>query len=700
MRPLVALVALAACHAPTVDEPAADSPVLCDRVAGGGPDLRVPVVGLSEAHTGARLFGPEDGYATADVALAAALAGDLDAPDLDAYAAGFAEVCAADATTMTVGAASVTLEGAIAWVRPGSGAVVVPDEAEAIALDLRGLPADLDEAQILTAVAAALGTPVARADREVRVWTGAVDQVFAAQGVYHVEVERRHVEDLPAEAAIDRPLFVVNDATLAPAAAAVAVDLARSGRAAIIGHDVLTAVGEMAWFGVGDRGLLVRVADHPAWPDRLPAAVRTDDPEAWLAAADLSALPAQGVDGPHDRSAIAERSPFDEPVRWDADLGNQRAGLVIAHGMVRTFWRYFAVEGDTVDERLVEVLPSIDGADRRVLLRAIGRLGESLHDGHVFFGDYAGAAPAGYAAATFDHLGDGTPVVRGTAIDGLNRGDALVAVDGRPIDEVYEDLLAWHGAATEAYARELASRELVTLSSAVTWRVRDPEGVERDVAVAPGPAEALYALPWGPTRPSGTLADLGAPDVAYVNLDSGVSSDLSAVIDAIDAAEGASGLVVDMRGYPGVDVYAVARALVDGPFDSPRFLTTVASGPRARDVLDEQYPLSGTRRWSAPIALVVGPRTVSAAENLSQMLVGAEVVRVVGRNSAATNGNITGLVLPGGDYVSFTGMEVRNPDGSVFHGTGIVPEVVVPLRAADLRDGVDADLVAAIAAIR
>jgi C-terminal processing protease CtpA/Prc len=89
---------------------------------------------------------------------------------------------------------------------------------------------------------------------------------------------------------------------------------------------------------------------------------------------------------------------------------------------------------------------------------------------------------------------------------------------------------------------------------------------------------------------------------------------------------------------------------------------------------------------------------VSAAENFMQMLVGAgRLAGIVGEQpSAGTNGNITGIQLPGGFGFIYTGMRVLNPDGSRHHGVGIVPTVQTTLTAADLRDGVDRDLLAAI----
>src|SRR5439155_24716603 len=92
-----------------------------------------------------------------------------------------------------------------------------------------------------------------------------------------------------------------------------------------------------------------------------------------------------------------------------------------------------------------------------------------------------------------------------------------------------------------------------------------------------------------------------------------------------------------------------------------------------------------------------GPHAASAAENFMQMLVGADrLLAVVRQRSAGTNGNITGAHVPGAFAFTYTGMEVRNPDGSTFHGAGIVPDVPVASSAADVRDGIDRELLTAI----
>jgi hypothetical protein len=199
-------------------------------------------------------------------------------------------------------------------------------------------------------------------------------------------------------------------------------------------------------------------------------------------------------------------------------------------------------------------------------------------------------------------------------------------------------------------------------------------------------------------RQNGALADLGASQLYYLNLNGFTTSSDAAMRAAIDEAAGAAGLVLDMRGYPGVNHYEVAARLIQDPFFSAIFKVNQFNGVDDSSISTAQYPLfpAGAPSFDGPIVLLTGPHAVSAAENFMQMLVGADRVTVVGQRSAGTNGNITGVQVPGGFGFSYTGMEVLNPDGSQHHGIGIEPDVYVPLTAEDLRDGIDRDLLTAI----
>jgi hypothetical protein len=690
--------------------PPLPSPDPCDRVLPGPAGSRAPAVDLSAAHAAVRFHGLEpasatgSGFRTADVALAAALDGDdpLGPAALDTYAAGLVTVCSLDATDAELGPATVTVQGDVAVVRPGTGPVSLPEDVRAVAVDLRGLPAvpGLREA-LAAAVAPALATPVSSLQRRVRFWQGLDDEVFAEANAYTQTLRATASSLLVGPAgSVDLPLAVLTDATLAPEAAELALTLRLGQRAWVLGEDLLTAVAELHWFGVGEAGLAVRTHelrwDGDRAPDAVPADARTADPLSLLAALPDDPPGAVAL-GPAVRPAVEVVDTFQDARPEAAGAGVARAALIASHGALRTFYPYFATVGDRLDDRLLEVLATADATDtgdRRVVRNLIRRLGESVSDGHHFVFDHH-TASAGCLPLVLGRVAGEVLVLRSTDASVL-AGDRLETLDDAPLAAWLDEELARSGGATDGYRFSIAVRELGADGAPFTLGVRDPGGTLRSVTMAVG---SCATAPWAESgRSNGWLDDLGAPTVYYLNLDGEVTSTIQAARDAIAAAELAAGIVLDMRGYPGVDHYEVAARLVPQPFFSPIFRTPQLLGLELKAVDEQEYALDpqDAPSYPGPVVLLVGNQTVSAAENLSIMLVDAGRVTVVGRRSAGTNGNITGAELPGGYALTFTGMEILHHDRSVFHGVGIVPDVEVAPTPAGLAAGEDADVEAAL----
>jgi peptidase S41-like protein len=458
--------------------------------------------------------------------------------------------------------------------------------------------------------------------------------------------------------------------------------------------------------GASPFELSVDVALAELWPDQIPADARLRDegPSSVIGQARRLLAAAPGpVSGDASRSFPAPVHPFG--VRQPVATGKPeaRAALLIAHGMTRQFFPYFDVVGDTIDERLLETLQAVedwDGADRRGFENVLRRFGEALRDGHQFVSNYGPPTFAGFLPVFLDEL-EGRPVVRRSSIPEIGAGDTILSIDGRPIEEVYAEQYRMTSAATPGWRFDVASRFVSRLTHPVRLVLADPDGAEREVSVAPQPGTAYSAavVPGVTGRASGPLDDLGAPGVYYLNMSGYVSPTMQHIRGALQEATalGAAGLVVDMRNYPGVNHYEVAARLVRQRFLSPQFHIW-QSLDRAYQVSQFSLTPLEAPAWSGPIVLLTGPHAVSAAENFMQMLVGAgRLTAVIGEHpSAGTNGNITGVQLPGGFGFSYTGMRVLNPDGSRHHGVGIVPTVDTTLSPADLRDGVDRDLLAAI----
>jgi len=89
------------------------------------------------------------------------------------------------------------------------------------------------------------------------------------------------------------------------------------------------------------------------------------------------------------------------------------------------------------------------------------------------------------------------------------------------------------------------------------------------------------------------------------------------------------------------------------------------------------------------IVYIIDGRAISTAESFLGYIEGYKLATLVGQPSAGTNGNINPFNLPGGYYVSWTGMKVLKHNGSQHHGIGILPNVYVTKTIQGIKDGRD-----------
>lgn len=679
---------------------------MCARATPGHAGQGSLFVDLSAAHAALRFFSPIDTESTADESLVTSLATGL--PNMGKYAVGLDGIACVQWATQdgTLPITSVQMVGDVAIVVPGLGNVVIPEGANAAILDMRGVPNAKEAPEMIrAAIAPLITTPFTMLAHRVRRHQGLHDAVFSSMNIYKNKIVNLPPVTIDPTGQRDLPLAVMTSDHLSPWAAEAAIALRTSNRAWLVGESILTAVAETRFFPVLDEGVTVRVMElvgpGGVIGDEIPADRRFATTEELACfASELIALgpPPAYVPTPSTRLVLVVHKDFNDIQPALGGVDEAMAAVLVAHGAARTFFPYFETVGDTIDDRLIEVLTDPQAP---TLPESLQRFGESLHDGHNFVINESTAQPAGFLPVIFEDIA-GEPVVRRSLAAGVSPGDTIIAIDGKTSQQWFAEELARTSAATPGYQFNIAARRLKVLSGPVDLTLRDPDGVETTITFQPQPLQDFQAIGFAPVvRPAGTLADLGAPSLYYINMTDEVLASVADFKTALTQASSSTGLVIDMRGYPGIDHYEVAQRLIQAPFSSPIFRVPVLSGLEARTIDESSYMLGPlvSPSFSGPIALIVGHATVSAAENFSIMLVDAGRVKVFGRQSAATNGNITGVEVPGAFGFSFTGMEVRHADAqkSVFHGIGIVPEVESQLTAAAFRDGIDPELEDAVA---
>ena len=668
---------------------------------------------LVALHGDVRFFGVHSGYAAVDDALSEALEAGWRRPHLDLYAEASEAICALSAGEAELGEATVSMDGDVAVVRPGVGWPGLPEGAAAVVLDLRELPASpqLDRALEAT-LSALLDEPLPRATAQVRQHNGMIDEVFSAENIFFMDLGRVQPRPWSGFAERARPLAVLTGPRMAPVAAELAGALRLDGRAWLLGPDVSASVAESRWRAVGGEGIAWRDRDLMWAGERWPDAIKSDDPVASVLGAKALMARAEGPGPlamtPASRPSVALFDPRPGGHAVAISPGQVRAALVTALGAAERFFAYWPRVEAQAWTRLHELMADSEVAaegGRRAAQQIIGRLGNALEDGHTFTNDTAPdetsiyADVVGFALAEFD-AAEGAPWVVRSAEPDLSPGDRVLAIDGVPVEARLSEILAVRSAATPGNHRQLAIPDLLQyLRGQITLSVEDLEGETRLVELTPHPREAFVAFDAErPVREAGWVDVPGAEDLYYVNLDMAAIEDGAALLPIIAEASEASGVILDMRGYPGVILTPILNWLLGG-YDSPEYRLPRWTGADRRDWVPRgrQIPASPTIEvYEGSVVLLVGPGSQSAAEDFSIPLVARERVTVVGRQSSGSDGNITGLNLPGGFTLTFTGLEVRYPGGAEFHGVGIRPDVEVEIAGQDLAEGVDRAVVTAV----
>jgi C-terminal processing protease CtpA/Prc len=139
----------------------------------------------------------------------------------------------------------------------------------------------------------------------------------------------------------------------------------------------------------------------------------------------------------------------------------------------------------------------------------------------------------------------------------------------------------------------------------------------------------------------------------------------------------AKAIICDLRGYPNGNHQLISHLLKTNDTAQWMWIPLIVY-PDYEQVTYEKVgwsmiPLKPT--LSAKIVFITDSRAISYAESYLGYIEGNKLATIVGQPTAGTNGNINPFTLPGGYFLTWTGMRVVKLDGSQHHGVGIIPNV-------------------------
>ncbi|WP_241759405.1 S41 family peptidase [Pyxidicoccus parkwayensis] len=359
--------------------------------------------------------------------------------------------------------------------------------------------------------------------------------------------------------------------------------------------------------------------------------------------------------------------------------------------VVQLFFPYTHLMDVDWSKQLPVLLKRFEAArDAKEYALEVAKASTDLRDGHVSI-----SGPPAYqefwieAGAPFDAQDIEGKVVVAEILDaelaqGLSVGDIIEKVDGEPLEERIRRIDAFKQNATEASTRlfninmALGGRQGVE----ATFTVRNEKGV-REVKVK----RARYMSQKGRAHEPFKLLE---GDISYVNL---TQLEPGEVAEVMKKAQGTRAIVFDLRGYPRGTMDLLAPYLnVKGAKIGARFEVPLVAGSslvNGRAVLMQDLATADVPVYRGRTVTLIDAGAMSAAETMGLMLEATCGTTFVGSPTAGANGDMTYTTLPGGIWMSFTGMGTLHPDGSQLQRKGLTPHVAVRPTLAGLRAGRD-----------
>ena len=504
-----------------------------------------------------------------------------------------------------------------------------------------------------------------------------------------------------------RVAFIVDRLAMVPPIA-LALRAAGAGAIVAVGESPATPVRSMT-VPVGAKSMAtIRVSDLALAGRRTELDVDAalagseSDQRVYARAAELIAAARPAVPGIEDPFPLWQPEPAYDTTPFPSEPLRLLA-VYRLWGILDNFNPYKELADRRWDEALTTFIPRVLAArDELEYARAIAAMAALTQDSHVRVSGsraltkYLGEVGPPVYVRYIEGRPVVTRVVDEVAAPGLAPGDEIVSVDGEDVAARARRIEECITFSTTASRNGVVAARLLAGDPGTAARIaiRGADGRTREVEVKrpskPSPA---------PQR-TGDVFKILEGNIGYADLERLENPQVASMFDQL---KGTSGIIFDMRGYPRGTAWSIAprintkKATAAALFYRP-LLTAGSGGERLSFIQD--LPPTTTWVYERPTVMLIDERAISQSEHSGLFYKGANGTTFVGSATTGANGDVTSMLLPGGIRVSFTGHDVRWPDGRQLQRVGLIPDVPVTPTIAGIRAGRDEVLEAAVAFLK
>ena len=404
------------------------------------------------------------------------------------------------------------------------------------------------------------------------------------------------------------------------------------------------------------------------------------------------------------------RSPYTANLSEDQKI----AGLTLLWSQAKYNFVNFDHVDINWDQTYLDYLPRIRATtSTAAYYRVLQRFYAALHDGHTNVYPPDTIAKMFYSRPPIvTALIEGRVFVTEVRSDSLKQlgivpGLEILKIDGQPVIDYAQRNVAPYASSSTTQDLQVRSYTYGLLSGpdtpvALTCKGKDGKVWTRQIArTGYHDLKKWKTMDW-------RVIERGKERIGYLVLNDFEHNSLRKMVDSLfPEIEKTTALVIDVRqngGGSGNIGFYILSMLTDKPFAtaSSKIIQYRSDGWSERtwfQYADDAWQPSKQHFYSKPVALLIGPKTFSAAEDFTLAFDIMKRGPLVGEATGGSTGQPYLFSLPGGGSARVCAKRDTYPDGKEFVGVGIQPTVKVTPTITDLLAGNDATLEQAIATL-
>ena len=277
----------------------------------------------------------------------------------------------------------------------------------------------------------------------------------------------------------------------------------------------------------------------------------------------------------------------------------------------------------------------------------------------------------------------------------LKNGDIITHIDGKPVEEIIEERKPYYPASNQpVQLRNIAGDLLRTNKENLSLQIiRNGRTKTCEIACSP-----ITRVSWNNVSKTSSHRLL-SPDVGYIWLETLKRDSVPAIMEKFNNTKG---IIIDIRCYPSdFPIFALGSYLTPQPTEFVKFTNGNIEQPgKFTFTAPNKVGDNNDQCYQGKVVIIVNEQTQSSAEYHVMAFQTAPQAMVIGSVTAAADGNVSGIVLPGNVQTIISGIGVYYPDGRETQRVGVKLDMEVKPTIRGIIEGRDELLEKAIEMIK